>query len=166
MDNLGKQRTGKLFMELIWWMLTALVVWMVTQPLWFNFVKHHFTYELIIFIVVFITYTRYLFLLKYTFLAKLQVIKFLLIFASLPLAFYLLQLFFNYQDFLERQNEGMVEFQSYFREGISFNEHYDTLNYLTKVYSFFGLSAIIAVIVSPFRLLVSYWRVYNKTGRV
>ncbi|BDS14162.1 hypothetical protein [Aureispira anguillae] len=166
MENLEKQRVGKLLMELIWWGLTGLIAWMVTQPLWADFVKQHFIYEVIIFVVIFITYTRYLFLLKYTFLAKLQPLKFILIFASIPLAFYLIQLFFNYQDFLEKQNEGMIEFQSYFREGITFNEHYDLLRYLTKVYTFFGLSAIIIVVMAPFRLLISYWRVYNNTGTV
>lgn len=166
MDNLGKQRMGKLLMELIWWALTFLIAWMVTQSLWANFERQNFVYELIFFIIIFITYTRYLFLLKYTFLARFQAMKFLLIFVSLPLTFYLIQLFFNYQDFLEKQNEGMVEFQSYFKEGISFDEHYNTLHHLTKVYNFFGLSAIIVVLVSPFRLLVSYWRVYNKVGTV
>lgn len=166
MENLEKQRLGKLLMELIWWLLTGVIAWMVTQPLWSKFVQQHFIYEVILFVIVFITYTRYLFFLKYTFLARFQAMKFILIFASIPLAFYLIQLFFNYQDFLEKQNDGMVEFQSYFKEGITFNEHYETLQYLTKVYSFFGLSAIIAVIISPFRLLISYWRVYNKTGRV
>ncbi len=166
MENSGKQRLGKIMMEVIWWLITAIVVIMAAQPLWTSFVQYSFVYELIMFGVIFITYTRYLFFMKYTFLAKAQIIKFVFIFLSLPLAFYLIQVFFNYQDFLEKQNDGMLEFQEYFRKGISFQEHADTLTYLSKVYTFFGMSAIIAVVFSPFRLLVSYWRVYNKTGSV
>ena len=166
MEHLGKQRMGKFLMELIWWLITAIVVWMVAEPLWGNFVQYEFVYEAIMYVIVFITYARYLFLLKYTFLAHFQVMKVLLIFAALPLAFYLVQVFFNYQDFLEKQNQGMIEFQIYFREGITATEHFETLNYLTKVYSFFGMSAIICVVISPFRLLLSFWRVYNKTGMV
>ena len=166
MENSKKQRLVKLMMEIIWWLITVTIVFMVAQPLWGSFAKYSFVYELIMFGIIFITYTRYLFFMKYTFLAEAQVVKFILIFVSLPFAFYLIQVFFNYQDFLEKQNEGMLEFQEYFIKGISFQEHTDILTYMSKVYSFLGMSAIIAVIISPFRLLVSYWRVYNKTGRV
>lgn len=166
MEHLRKQRLGKLLMEGLWWLITLIVVWMITQPLWAGFVKYDFIYEVILFIVLFITYTRYLFGLKYTFLAHFQALKFILIFVSVPLAFYLIQVFFGYQDFLEKQNEGMIEFQEYFKEGLTFNEHNDLLAYLTQVYSFFGIGAILAVALSPFRLLVSFWRVYNKTGTV
>ena len=111
MENSGKQRLGKIMMEVIWWLITAIVVIMAAQPLWTSFVQYSFVYELIMFGVIFITYTRYLFFMKYTFLAKAQIIKFVFIFLSLPLAFYLIQVFFNYQDFLEKQNDGMLEFQ-------------------------------------------------------
>jgi len=166
MDNLGKQRVGKLLMELIWWLLTGIVAWLVARPLWSEFVQYEFIHELILFIIILITYARYLFLLKYTFLSHFQAGKFILIFVSIPLIFYLIQLFFNYQDFLEKQSEGMEEYQVYFRANMTFSEHGEVLNYLTKVYSFFALSAIITVVISPFRLLLSFWRVYNKVGTV
>lgn len=166
MDNLGKQRVGKLLMELVWWVLTGIVVWLVTRPLWSEFIRYEYIHYLILFMVIFITYTRYLFLLKYTFLSHFQVGKFILIFASIPLAFYLIGLFFNYQDFLERQSEGMEEYRIYFRSDMTFDEHGEVLKYLSKVYSFFALSAVIVVVVAPFRLLLSFWRVYNKVGTV
>lgn len=166
MDNLGKQRLGKLLMELVWWLLTGVVAWLVTRPLWSEFVQYQYIYELILFIAILITYTRYLFLLKYTFLSHFQVGKFILIFASIPLVFYLIGLFFGYQDFLERQSEGMEEYQIYFRADMTFSEHGEVLKYLSKVYSFFALTAIMVAIAAPFRLLVSFWRVYNKVGTV
>jgi hypothetical protein len=119
-----------------------------------------------LFQAIFITYTRHIFTLKNTFLARAQKLKVVLLFSSIPLTFYLVQLFFNYQDFLDKQNEGMQEFAQYFVEDISNDTHYNTLQYLTKVYLFFGFGAIISVIISPFRLLISYWRVFNKTGTV
>ena len=166
MGNTGKLHLGKLTMELIWWLITAIVVTIVVQPLWKEFVKYDFIYELIMFIIIVITYTRYLFFIKYTFLAHAQIVKVILIFGSLPFIFYLWQVFFNYQSFLEKQMEGMIEFKIYFRSDISFKERSQTLNYLSYYYKFFGWSSIFAVFISPFRLLVSFWRVYNKTGRV
>jgi hypothetical protein len=166
MNNLGKENTGKIVMEVVWWLITMIVVWMVTNPLWIQFVDNTYINKLILYIIVLITYTRYLFLLKYTFLAHFQVMKFILIFISLPFVFYLINGFFAYKDFLDKQNQGMIEYNSFFREGITSEEKYATLAYLSKTYSFFAISAVIVVVYSPFKLLVSYWRVYNKTGRV
>ncbi len=166
MELNSKKNLTKLTMELLWWVITIIVIVLTIQPIWPNFAVKDFLYELVLFQLIFITYTRYLFALKNTFLADAQKLKVLLIFLSLPLAFYLIQMFFNYQDFLDKQNEGMQEFDQFFVEGISFDTHNNTIQYLTKVYLFFGLSAIISVIVSPFRLLLSYWRVFNNTGTV
>lgn len=166
MELNSKKNLSILSMELLWWLITCIVIVLTVQPIWGNFQVKDFLYELILFQLIFITYVRHLFGLKNTFLAHAQKVKVVLIFVSLPLAFYLIQLFFNYQDFLDKQNEGMVEFDQFFAEGISLDRHGYTMEYLTKVYLFFGLSAIISVVVSPFRLLLSYWRVYNKTGNV
>lgn len=166
MDLTQKQQMGKLMMEAAWLLLTGIIVWLLAQPYWRPFKQHDFVYQVMIFAVVFITYARYLFLLKYTFLSHFQVMKFLLIFLSIPLAFYLVQLFFDYQDFLERQNEGMEEFGKYFQDYITLDQRYQILRDLTPLYNFLGISAIITVIIMPFRLLISFWRVYNKTGMV
>ncbi len=166
MELKSKTNLTKIMLELLWLLITAIVVILTVQPVWFNFELKHFLYELVLFQAIFITYTRYIFTLKNTFLAKAQKLKVVLLFLSIPLTFYLVQLFFNYQDFLDKQNEGMQEFAQYFVEDISNDTHYETLQYLTKVYLFFGFGAIISVIMSPFRLLVSFWRVFNKTGTV
>jgi len=164
MENQNKALWSKLLMEVLWWCITAVVVWIVVQPLWKDFVKYDFVYDSIINIVVFITATRYLFTLKYTFLAKAQVAKFIIIFLAIPLCFYLTQEFFAYQDFLDQ--EGTVEFQAFWRPGIQTDQLYDAIDYTTKQISFFGVGAILSSILLPFRLLISYWRVYNKTGTV
>jgi hypothetical protein len=166
MENLQKQRWSKVAMEGIWWLLTAIVAFLVVQPLWVDFKRYDFIYELILYVIVFITFARYVFFLKYTFLAYFQKMKFLLIFASIPLIFYLVQEFFEFQDFLERQNSGLQEAEIYFKDDMGFQDREDTLAYLSKVYTFFAIAAIITVIITPFRLLKSYWRVYNKTGTV
>lgn len=153
-------------MELLWWLVTAVVAWMVTQPFWAYFIKDEFVIELLVFVVVFLTIARYLFLLKYTFLAYFQPLKFVLIFASIPLVFWGVQEFFEFRDFYETQGEGMVIGQSYFEAELDFSERYQVLQRLLPIYTFFATSAILTIIVMPFRLLVSYWRVHNNTGTV
>lgn len=153
-------------MELVWWLITAITAYIITQSLWGYFKRYDFIYELILYIIVFITFARYVFFLKYTFLAYFQKMKFLLIFISLPLIFYMVQEFFEFQDFLERQNGGLEEAELYFKDSVGFQERYAVLEYLSKMYTFFAVAAIIAVIITPFRLLKSYWRVHNHTGTV
>lgn len=166
MENLQKQRLSKIVMELVWWLITAITAFIITQSLWGYFKRYDFIYELILYIIVFITFARYVFFLKYTFLAYFQKMKFLLIFISLPLIFYMVQEFFEFQDFLERQNGGLEEAELYFKDTVSFQERYAVLEYLSKRYTFFAVAAIIAVVITPFRLLKSYWRVHNNTGTV
>jgi hypothetical protein len=166
MENLQKQRLSKIIMELVWWLVTAIAAFITVQPLWGYFQRYDFIYELILYIIVFITFARYVFFLKYTFLAHFQMMKFVLIFLSLPLIFYMVQEFFEFQDFLERQNSGLQEAQIYFKEGLGFQDRYGILAYLSKMYTFFAVAAIITVVITPFRMLKSYWRVYNKTGTV
>lgn len=160
----SRELTGKLIMEVMWWLITAVVIWIVTKPLWNTYEKHDFIYDSIVNIVVFITFSRYIFLLKYTFLAKFQVAKFIIIFACIPLGFYLIQEFFAFQDFLDK--EGTAYFQSFFPLYIDSNKLYSIIDYTTKEISFFGIGAIITTIILPFRLLISFWRVYNNTGTV
>ena len=166
MENLQKQRLSKLVMEVVWWGVTAIAAFIIVQPLWAYFQRYDFIYELIWYSIIFITFARYILFLKYTFLAHFQIMKFILIFVSLPLIFYMVQEFFEFQDFLERQNSGLEEAQIYFKEGMGFQDRYSILAYLSKAYTFFAIAAIITVIMTPFRMLKSYWRVHNNTGTV
>ena len=84
------------------------VIW---EQEWFEFESGFgYVYNCIFDIVMFITLVRYIFLLKYTFLAQFQIGKFILIFLSIPLGFYLIQEFFAFHDFVD--SEGTEGFQS------------------------------------------------------
>jgi hypothetical protein len=159
-----KQWMLKLQLEIIWWIVTVIATFLLVYPIMNNMVDYQFLYANIIFILVFITYSRYLFLLKHTFLAYAQVVKFILIFASIPLVFKLVEYIFAYQDFLE--TEGLNSFDAYFRKGISIETRDRLLAYMSREYLFFGVGSVIAAVVLPFRLLISFWRVYNKSKKV
>ena len=70
-------------MELIWWIITALVVMLILFPVFENVPEYPFWTYNIIFIALFISYTRYIFHLKHTWLAKLFWIKIIFIFTSI-----------------------------------------------------------------------------------
>ena len=115
MENITKQRSLKIQMETIWWVITAIVSYIILHPIINNFISYKFLYTNVLFIVVFLTYARYIFLLKHTFLAHLQPIKFILVFASVPLVFHLIEQLQNFQYFLE--TEGLRNIEQYFVEG-------------------------------------------------
>jgi len=72
-----------LILEVVWWIFTLLLVVGILFPI---YSKANATYPFytssILFIVVFVTFTRYIFLLKYTFLAHLEKLKLAIILFS------------------------------------------------------------------------------------
>lgn len=159
-----KQWMLKLQLEIIWWIVTVIVTFLLVYPIINNMVDYQFLYSNILFVIIFITYTRYLFLLKHTFLAKAQVLKFVLIFASIPLVFKLVEYVFAYQDFLD--TEGLNSFDAYFKPGITAAAREQLLAYMSREFLFFGVGSVMAALILPFRLLISFWRVYNKSKKV
>jgi hypothetical protein len=154
----------KMQLEIISLLITALLTYLIIYPLLNSFSQFQFLISNIFFIVIFFTYSRYLFLFKHTFLADFQWAKFAVIFISLPLGWYLVENLQNFQIFLD--DEGLGNFEKHFKTGIDYEQKQTVINYMRREMIFFGSSAIIAAFILPFRLLISFWRVYNNTGNV
>lgn len=72
---MDKKNTLILWLELIWWVITAVVVAVVLYPIYKAMYVWPFRTWNIIFIVGLLTLGRYVFLLKHTFMAKRQILK-------------------------------------------------------------------------------------------
>jgi heme/copper-type cytochrome/quinol oxidase subunit 2 len=145
-----KQLKLKIQLELVWWVFSSIVLLFVTYPIFSTLKSYDFWISNILFVLIFVTYSRHIFFLKHSFLAQQQVFKFILIFASIPLIFKSVEWLFDYQHFI--QTDG--------------NEKLKTVNYISSQYMFFAVATVISAIILPFRLLISYWRVYNKHKEV
>lgn len=155
----------QLAMELLWWLITAIIVYMVISPIYGLLIEYPFLVENIVYVVVFITFTRYLFLLKNTPFSQSLPIKGFFIFACLPLIVYLLSAMFNFQIYLNEQgHDGFIGLLH--NMDTPFEEVQTLYTYFRREMIFFGAGSIIVTIIFPFRMLVSIWRVYNKTGKV
>lgn len=153
-------------MELVWWIASALLVVLILLPV-FNVSKvHPFLFSNIIFILVFVTYTRYIFLLKHTFLARLRPVKLFLIALSLPLVFYLISHTYNFQMFLDEQGKQDFFQSEMIRETVSKARVENVVNYVRSEMLFFGVGSIIVAILMPFRMVMSVWRTYNTADKV
>lgn len=151
----SKQKLG-IQLEVLFWIFTLLVAVGFIYPIYRTGAPYPFYYITILFIVVFVTLTRYIFLMKLTFLAHLKWVKAALILISIPFLFYLIQQLNMFQTF--QDEEGLDQ---YFRF-IPLLERIDLTKYIDRMVTFFGTASIIAAIIFPFRMMISIWRNWNK----
>ncbi len=153
MDN----RTSAMWrLELLWWLLTVLVAVGLLFPILREIPNYPFLLLNLVFIIVLITFARYIFLLKHTFLAKRQKLKVVLLFLCIPLIFYLINGINYFQTFLDEQ--GVESFMS----DLPFESQAPLAEYIRTEMIFFGVGSLISAVMMPFRMLVSIWRLKNR----
>ena len=145
----------QVLLEVIWWVVTAIVIVAVVFPILSNFTSFPFLITNIIFIVVFITLTRYVFFLKHTFLAKAQVLKIIIVLISVPIIFIMIEGLSGFQNYLDE--EGLDKFLPL----MDLEKQQKMINYVRSEMIFFGVGAIIIAIIFPFRMTLSVWRNRN-----
>ena len=154
----------KIQIELLSWLITAIITYLIVSPILSTFSQFDYLYSNIVFVVIFLTYSRYIFLLPHTFFSHWQTGKFLIIFASIPLVFYLVNALMAFEEF--SNDEGLRLFEKYLNPNTSYEAQQASLTYMRREMMFFGSSSIIVAVLLPFRFLLSFWRVYNQTGKV
>jgi len=147
-------------LEWIWWAFTALLVAGVLAPLWVNGIRFPYYPENILLIVIFVTVTRYIFLLRHTWLAKNKWIKFVIIALALVSVFVIVTMIGDFNNYLEEV--GLQEVVGHLHA----SRQYRMIRYIQGEMLFFGVGSAVALTVFPIRMIVSIWRIYNNTGNV
>jgi len=146
-------------LELLWVLITALVVVLVLLPVFRSAATFPFYFLNIVYIVALINCTRYIFLLPLTPIAKKETWKIILVFLCLPAIFFMVQELNLFQAFLdERGIEALVG------EQLPFDRRNALGRYIHNEIMLFGVGSIISTVILPFRLLISVWRGRNKEG--
>ena len=155
-----KQDTSKLRqLESLWWALTLFMVVLILTPIYLTVDNFPFYILNSIYIVTFITVTRYIFLLKYTFVARREIWKIIFVFLMIPAIFLLVQELNLFQTFLDENGmEAMVG------EILPLSRRTAINKYIYNEIMLFGIGSIISCTVLPFRLLISVWRGRNGEG--
>ncbi|MBK8491134.1 MAG: hypothetical protein IPL49_09655 [Saprospirales bacterium] len=143
-------------LEFIWLLFTLLVFASLAAPIYVKFSAFPFYWTNFLFVWVFITASRYIFLLPTTFLARKQVLKIFFFFASIPSVFYLIGEIHGFQTFLDE--EGIQTLMP----GLSLTDISQFGGYVKAEILFFGVGSVIAVIIFAFRMLLSVWRLHNR----
>ena len=143
-------------LEALWWLFTAIVVVLVLLPIYTTVPDYPFYLYNTIFVVVAITYTRYIWMLKHTPIARSQVIKIIIIATALPVAVLLVDGLAEFQKVVDE--EGYVAFLGHLTP-----ESLTSLGkYIRSQYFFFGVTSVICAVIFPIRMIVSIWRVRNR----
>lgn len=149
---------NKLLLELVWWIFTAIFTAMVLYPIWSKVTEYpeRINFYNLLYIVTFITLTRYMFLMKYTVIANSKATKALLIILCIPLIIFSIDGIFSFRQILD--NDGYAAIC----KGVA-DENMNAIGmYYRNEYLFFGVSAIITAIIFPFRMVISIWRQINR----
>ena len=139
-------------------LMTAVVVGVVMYPIWTQFPEFKFQWTNVIYIVAFLTFTRYTFLLRYTFLAQAQNVKIGFILLTLMI---ILGLTTQIQDFNVWIDAGDPE---RLMPLVPISKRDGLLSYIKSEFLFFAVGAIVASVFLAGRLMQSVWRTRNKEG--
>lgn len=143
-------------LELMWWLITLLVLAGVLLPIYLNIGNFPFYRLNIVVIICFITLFRHIFLLQHTFLAHREVWKIIIVFLCIPLVFYLVQELNYFQTYIDEQGvENLVGKRPV-------DKQMQWVNFVQNEILLFGVGAVITAVILPFRLILSVWRGRNR----
>lgn len=148
----------KWMLELAWWLATLLLLTMVMFPLYSYMPEYPYWTPNVVFIVVFVTAARHIFLLRHSLMPRNPVFKVTLIFLCIPLIGYMVQHLNGFQSFLDGLT--VQDWNRYFGD-IGQSGQLRLRNYVRTEMVFFGTAAIISCIILPIRLVISIWRTRN-----
>ncbi len=143
-------------LELVWWLFTIILAAGLLYPIQSKLSNYPFLLTTLAFIIIFVTFTRYVFLLKHTFLAKRQVLKVVITFLCLPVVWYLVEGINFFQTFVDEQGPLALV-----RE-LPDHQQESMFKYIRSVILFFGVGGVIVTVVLAIRLIVSVWRLRNR----
>jgi len=153
---MNQKRTLSFILEIVWWLFTLFVVIAVLYPIYTTVPDYPFYTSNILFIIIFITLTRFIFLLKHTFLAHYEYLKLAIILFSGISIFLLVNQLNYFQTYLDEQ--GLESFLGH----LDLSKQESMGNYIRQEMLFFGVGSVITVILLPIRLVISIWRSRNR----
>jgi len=111
-------------------------------------------------IVVFLTFSRIIFLLANTPYARVKWLRMLLVFLPIPLLLYHVDSLYDFQRYVDEK--GTISFFS----GSNDMADYDFGRFIKYQFIFFCTGAIVTILLMPVRMIISFWRTTNTPDKV
>jgi len=148
---------SKLVFECLWILFTLLLCALVLLPIFNNLGERYpFYTENIVFVIASVTFMRYIFLLKFHWIANTTYPKVALIFLSIPIMMYLVDNVYDFQAYVDE--EGLYSLL----EKFPVEKQKSLGSYMKTQMIFFWTAAVISAILLPIRMIVSLWRQRNR----
>ena len=147
----------KINFEVLWWVITAVIATLILLPIYLNIGQAYpFYRDNILIIVIAITWTRYIFFMKYHWLTLSNYIKAFFMVLSIPTFLFIIGTFYDFQSFYD---DGLFDDVL---SVLPYKNQANMLLYIRTEMIFFLAFAFICNFMLPFRMLMSIWRKINK----
>lgn len=147
----------KINFEVLWWVITAVIATLILLPIYLNIGEAYpFYRDNILIIVIAITWTRYIFFMKYHWLTLSNYIKAFFMVLSIPTFLFIIGTFYDFQSFYD---DGLFDDVL---SVLPYKNQANMLLYIRTEMIFFLAFAFICNFMLPFRMLMSIWRKINK----
>jgi len=147
----------KINFEVLWWVITAVIATLILLPIYLNIGEAYSFYrDNILIIVIAITWTRYIFFMKYHWLTLSNYIKAFFMVLSIPTFLFIIGTFYDFQSFYD---DGLFDDVL---SVLPYKNQANMLLYIRTEMIFFLAFAFICNFMLPFRMLMSIWRKINK----
>jgi len=154
--NMTRKQSLTILLEAIWWLVTVVLAFALIYPINHALPVWPFQAWNIAFIIILVTFTRYIFLLQHTFLAKRQVLKIAILLLMFPLTFILISGLHGFMTFIEERSWEPLT------STLGPDEKRSMESYIWGVMIFFGVGSIVSAPVLAVRLFMSVWRTRNR----
>lgn len=147
--------------EFLSWGAVALICVLILYPIYFKVGdKFEFYLSNTISIILFLTFTRLIFLLKYTPFARMKWLKLCCIFLAIPMFLYQIDGLYDFQRFLDERGTVSLFLNSFDMSNYNFGK------YIKFEYLFFCIGSLLTIALLPIRMIISFWRTTNTADRV
>lgn len=153
MDLISRNRW---IIEIVWWLLTILVTGLILLKVYESVAGYPFYFYNTLFILVFLTFSRYIFLLNQSPIIYSRKPKMFYFFLSIPLCFIIFEGFYAYQSAIDEYGA-----EDYFNIRPDADPG-STVSFIHTQMVFFGVASFIAAVVMPVRMVVSIWKTRNR----
>lgn len=111
-------------------------------------------------IIIFLTFSRLIFLLSFTPYSRVKWLKMVLIFLPIPLFLYHINYLYDFQRYIDE--EGTISFL----KGSSDLGDYNFGRFIKYQFIFFCTGALVTIVLMPVRMIISFWRIINTKDKV
>ena len=130
-------------------------------PIYFNAdVNYHYYLSNIFAIIVFITFTRWIFLLPHSPFARNNWFRFVMVFLPIPMLMYQIDSLLDFNQFIDEK--GATPF---FADTINI-DNYEFSKYIRYQFTFFSVASLVTIVLLPIRMIRSFWRTVNTSNKV